>query len=515
MDKACLVLILAACAASAWAQDVRVARWQPQDFEFRSATQHENPFTVSFGARVRGPGGIAFTALGFHDGEGTWKVRLSPTVEGEWQLRTESDDPQLHGHVASLTCVPNANRNVHGGLQVDPNHPRHFVYEDGTRHFLMGYECDWLWALDVEDPELSTMGPFLDKLAAHGFNHVILNAYAHDCGWRRGTTGPDDYGPPPMYAWEGTNEDPDHSRPNLAHWQHYDRVMDALHRRGITAHIMIKVYNKMVNWPAKGGAEDDMYFKWLIARYAAYPNVVWDFSKEAHNEKDLEYKQGRFRLIREHDPYGRPITNHDDNQAYDDGAYDDLLDFRSDQQHGNWHETILRQRQQREWPVVNVEFGYEHGPKGLDDKTYGVVQPPEEVCRRAWEICLAGGYAAYYYTYTAWDVIRPEDTPPGYAYFKRLREFFERTQYWLLEPADDLVSEGYCLANPGAEYVVFLSQAKAFTLKIEGAQRALRANWYHPFSGETADGRQLGNGAAQLTPPAAWGQGPVALWVRA
>jgi hypothetical protein len=500
--------------SAAETKTVEVPRWQPRDFAFPAGVSGRNPFQVGFGAMVTGPDGKTLNLPGFYDGDGTWKIRVSPTVEGQWSLVTKSDVPELNGQRAEITCVRNPNPAVHGGLRVDPPHPHHFVYEDGTRYFLMGYECDWLWALDANDPELKTVNPFLDKLAAHGFNYIILNSYAHDTGWRKGRTGADDYGPPPLYAWEGSNDQPDHTRFNLAYWQRYDRVMDALHRRGITAHILMKVYNKMVKWPAKGSAEDDLFFRWLIARYAAFPNVVWDFSKEAHNEKDLDYKLGRFRFIRENDPYRRLVTNHDDDKANDSGAYDELNDYRADQHHSKWREKILQQRQRRAWPVVNVEFGYEHGLDGPADKTYGVVQPPEEVVRRSWEISLAGGYIAYYYTYTAWDVIRPQDTPPGYGYFKNLRTFFESTRYWELSPADGLVSAGWCLANPGKEYVVFLNKAEPFTLNVAGASGALNAVWYHPLTGQRSDAGALGNGGHRLTPPANWGNGPVALHVR-
>ncbi len=146
-------------------------------------------------------------------------------------------------------------------------------------------------------------------------------------------------------------------------------------------------------------------------------------------------------------------------------------------------------------------------------RLYRVAQSPEEVCRRAWEICLAGGYIAYYYTYTAWDVIRPEDTPPGYEYFKRLYQFFENTGYWLMEPADDLVSEGYCLANLGQEYIVFLNNAKSFTLKLEGLSEPLKAEWYQPFTGVRVEEGLLKNGTSELTPPRTWGDEPVALHV--
>ena len=492
-----------------------VVRWQPADFAFHSTAAHENPFSVGFSATVMGPGGLTFSIPGFHDGEGTWKVRVSPTAEGAWSLVTHSDDPALDGKSAAFTCVAGDNPHVHGGLRVDPDHPRHFVYQDGTRYFAMGYECDWLWALDMGDPALPTINGFLDRLAAEGFNFIILNVYAHDCGWRKGRTGDDDYGPPPMYAWAGSNEHPDHSRLNLAFWQHYDRVIEALWRRGIVAHIMLKVYNKMVRWPAPRSREEELYFRTIGARYAAYCNVVWDFSKEAHNEKDLGYKVEWLRRLAELDPYGRLRTVHDDSAAYDEGAYDEVLDFRSDQQHSRWHETILSQRRMRGWPCVNVEFGYEHGPGGLEDKTYGVVQTPEEVCRRAWEVCLAGGYVAYYYTYTAWDVIRPEDNPPGYRYFRNLREFFERTRYWLLEPADELVSVGYCLADAGREYVVFLNEAGPVEVRLEGVQGELVAEWYQPFTGARASAGKVRAGVVRLTPPADWGAVPVALHVGA
>ena len=510
--------VLTACSLTARAADaasasIQVPRWQPHDFVFRSDAAPDKPFQVQFSAEATGPDGVKFTLPGFYDGDGTWKARLAPTTEGQWSLQTHSSQPGLDRRKVSFVCVANPSPNIHGPLRVDPKNPRHFIFEDGSRYFLLGYECDWLWALDMKDPELKTANRFLDKLAASGFNYLILNVYAHDTSWRKGKTSEDDFGPPPMFAWEGSNEKPDHSRFNLAYWQHYDRIIDALNRRGVIAHVMIKVYNKMVNWPAKESAEEDMYFRWLIARYAAYPNIHWDFSKEANNEKDLDYKTGRVRFLRENDPYRRMITVHDDHATYDHEKYNHCLDYRSDQQHSNWHATLLEHRQQQVWPVVNVEFGYEHGLKGLSDKTYGVVQSPQEVCRRAWEVYMAGGYGVYYYTYTAWDVIRPDDTPPGYAYFKHLRDFFQGTEYWRMEPADGLVSEGYCLAEPGRQYVVFLNNARPFSLKLEGIAAPLKAEWFHPFTGKYHATGTLTTGTARLEPPQDFGTGPVALRV--
>ncbi len=502
-----LIPIALLCCANA--EDV--PRWQPHDFSFTAKDAAANPFMVPFSATAKGPGGVVLNVPGFLDGDGTWKIRVAPTAEGAWSLVTKSDVKELDGKTAEFTCVKNANLKIHGVLRVDKAHPHHFIFEDGTRFFFQGYEYDWLWALDVGKPGVPTVKASLDLIAKHGFNYVILNSYAHDTGWRKGRTADDDYGPPPMYAWEGSNHAPDHSRMNLAYWQHYDRVMTALAERGMQAHMLMKVYNKQVKWPAHGSDEEKLFFRWLVARYAAYPNVIWDFAKEAHNEKDLAYKQGWLKWIRENDAWHHFTTVHDDDKANDSGAYDELTDFRTDQGHNNWHDVIVRQRARRAWPVANVESDYEHGPLGPNDKTYGKAESPEETLRTLWEIQMAGGYTAYYYTYTAWDVVRPLDVPPGYAMMKHFGDFWRATEYWTLDPAGKLVSAGWCLANPGCEYVVFQNEAKPFTLEIAGAKAPLKAEWFNPHTGTRTSAGSLENGTAKLTPPEDWGKAPLIL----
>jgi len=113
-----------------------------------------------------------------------------------------------------------------------------------------------------------------------------------------------------------------------------------------------------------------------------------------------------------------------------------------------------------------------------------------------------------------WDVIRPLDTPPGYAYLKNFRDFFVKTQYWLMQSNDSLVSTGFCLANPGKEYVIYQYQPSTFKLRISGVAKPLKALWYQPLSGKYLDGGILHNGTIELTSPTAFGNGPVVLHVK-
>ena len=88
--------------------------------------------------------------------------------------------------------------------------------------------------------------------------------------------------------------------------------MAYLFEKGIVAHVMIQVQNKHVRWPARRSAEDDLYWRYVVSRYAAFPNVVWDVGKESYNllkeTGSHEYTIDRIRLIRETTATSSPCT---------------------------------------------------------------------------------------------------------------------------------------------------------------------------------------------------------------
>ncbi len=127
---------------------------------------------------------------------------------------------------------------------------------------------------------------------------------------------------------------------------------------------------------------------------------------------------------------------------------------------------------------------------------------------------MAGGYTGYYYTYTAWDVIRPLDVPKGYGYMKNFGDFWRGTNYWQLQPSNQLVSSGRCLVNPGKEYVVYQNKAADFTVEIAGASAPLAARWFNPFTNQFSDAGSFSNGQARFSPPTGWGDAPLVLHLK-
>jgi len=496
-------------------------QWHPVDISLTSTTAHSNPFDVTLSGQFTGPGNTILTVPGFCDGTGSYKIRFAPTKVGTWTYSTTSDDPLLNGLQGSVSCVANTLPTVHGRLGIDPQHPRHFLYEDGSRYFLNGFEIDWLGLMDFGDTTVPKAKSIIDMYSAQGFNQVIMNAYAWDTNWEPGITGPYDFGPPKVFIAGGTNAAPDWTRLNPAFFLNYDHVMDALMKSGVVAHIFLFVNNKKVNWPVENSANETRYIKYLVSRYQAYPNVSWDLDKEAYSYTGTNpqaWFHGRLALIDSTDAYHRLRTMHDSyNPGHGLGNVDynlsanSLLDYYTDQDHANYYSDAVKLGNAANDPYYNAEHSYQIGNDG--GHTYSSINTKLQCLLNTYEIAMAGGYAAYYYTYHAWDVVRYAEVPASLNMYAFYTNFFLSTNWFTLKPSDASIgspSNGHCLANPGVEYIVYSSDGKPVSLTISGASGALHGSWMNIQTGAKTDAGTFSNGKATLSPP---GAQPSVIWL--
>ncbi|MEM9251430.1 MAG: DUF5060 domain-containing protein [Planctomycetota bacterium] len=477
---------------------MNVKQWQVVDLPFDADQPAAQPFDIEFSATFTSDGGDELTVPGFYDGDARWVIRFSPPKTGDWTYTTRSDLASLNGRTGQLTATPSTRPNQHGALGIDPDRPQHFAYEDGTPCMLLAYEADWLFALDYDNPDdVPKTRELLDPLAEHGINHVVTTVYSYDVEWDKDPKLADhpehEYGSlDRIYPFLGTNADPDFANLNVTFFQRFDRIVEIMNELGLTAHLMIYVWNKRVNWPDADSDADNRYFDYIIKRYQAFPNVVWNVSKEALNNPRCSeaYALERIDRVRRLDAYGRLVTVHD-------GGFcernPDAVDFISWQ---NWSSTLytdtLRVLEKfPRLPVFNIEHGgYERSPYVVFTGDY---TDPEVCLRRNWLLHFAGAYSTYYWQAAAWNVVihdpfdQPDDWPrPMYAWYRHLADFFHRFPFAEFSPLPEKNFSGYCMHDGRDTWLYYLPKENEKLSSWRWPDH-LTSQWFNTLTGAYSD----------------------------
>jgi spore germination protein YaaH len=140
--------------------------------------QYDNPYDarqVSLDGLFTAPDGSEWRVPGFWDGDGSWRLRFTPSQEGEWRYALTAQDANGASQPAEGAFQVTAS-DRHGWLQVgswaDPAYsPRYLVYHDGTPFYGVGHADALNILLDGFHLERG-VGLFEDMQAA-GENYVV------------------------------------------------------------------------------------------------------------------------------------------------------------------------------------------------------------------------------------------------------------------------------------------------------------------------------------------------------
>ncbi|MDI1334553.1 MAG: DUF4038 domain-containing protein [Lacunisphaera sp.] len=486
-------------------------QWRPLDIVFSCPPPAKaNPFDVSFQATLTGPDGTQLVIPGFYDGDDRYLVRVTLPAAGEWSLKTASSLAPLEGRSGRIS-VTAAREGRHGPIVVRVDKPRQFAHADGSGYFPIAFEADWLFALDAENPDdIPKTRTLLTQLAANGFNQIILNVFAYDVVWHRDPKlDPQfDYGRPRVFPFGGNNTAPQHGTLAVKFFQRYDRVIAELDRLGLVAHVMIYVWNKQVAWPPADSDDDNRYFDYVVKRYQAFPNLIWDISKEAtgYGHNDNDYITRRIKRLHALAAHQRLVTVHD--HGYCD-AFPEMVDFISVQ---NWKPEIWNVMmnvgtKHPKLPALNIENGgYERGPFRVFDGAY---LNPETLLDRAYLCAFAGAFPSYYWQDAAWSVVihdpgsLPEADRPRLNYYRHMATLVQRAGLSELEPAPKFSNVGFCLSNNRDRFVYYLlPHTSSIYLQLgEARNKPLKSTWFNPLSGEFRDAGQPANAPSQCFYP--------------
>ncbi len=488
--------------AGAIAQSVAtVPRWSVHEIVLTASSAYDRPSEqTGVTAVFSGPGGIKKNVLGFWDGGNTVKIRFTPTTEGRWTYLTQSVDKGLNGQRGGFTCVaPKAGQ--HGFVRRDAQHPYHFVYDDGTHYFMMGQTYYNLLGSEAGRRGYRTA---IDSSRAMGMNKIRM--HVNGSLSEITNSGPTVQGIPGEFGV-----------PNLAHFRHVDSVIRYMDEHQMVADLILLPRREL------GTAEIELrYLDYVLARYAAFPNVIWCLINEwnyAKRPKAFYTRAGEH--MSAHDPWavenGQPrlLSVHQqtriDFQFFGENWLSHAivqLGVRNRQKTSDdewnakgrrgfrfgdeWGRASIRYNWGHNIPVVNDEYGYIGEPKDVSEADT-VALTRQKHRQILWGILTAGGYGSAGDKTAYSGAGKPYfegfwHPTPEYGDIRRLVDFFTKTvpAYWTLSP-DTLSLKNprrtYCLSEPGRQYIVYAADGGNVTL-------TLPAGTYQRIQLDPATGRQ-------------------------
>lgn len=371
----------------------QVERWGVFEVAVKGPAEG-NPFTERiFSGTFRGKNEEKRVA-GFYDGEGVYKLRFMPGFEGEYSYTTEGNFPEAESSGTFTVTAPGEGN--HGPVRVVSE--VHFAYEDCTPYYSMGTTC-YAWAHQPEEVHQKTLAE-LDKGYFNKMRFCVFpKHYIHN------------FKDPVTFPYEGTPVDnsglseetftyqvdfsPNHwdfTRFNPEHFRRIERCILELQERGIEADIIVMHPYDRWGFSAMSREADDLYWKYVIARFAAYRNVWWSLANEYDLmfRKTLEDWEHYADLLCKLDPYDRLRSIHQCIKFYDHSR--PWITHCSLQRQDLYRHVEYTDEYRVKWgkPIVWDEIAYE----GNIDMGWGNISG-QELTRRFWEAGLRGGYAGH------------------------------------------------------------------------------------------------------------------------
>ncbi len=326
---------------------------------------------------------------GFYDGDGIYKIRFMPSQEGQWSYVTNSNVKSLDNKKGSFVCIP-PQKNNHGPVAVEDTF--YFAYADGTPYYPFGTTC-YAWVHQGD----SLAGVTLKTLSKGYFNKIRMCIFPKSYDWN--------HNEPVYYPFKGTPlTNWDFSRLNPAFFRNIERRIKQLDSLGIQADLI--VFHPYDRWgfSRMNRATDDMYIKYIIARFAAYKNVWWCMANEYDfmKEKTLNDWNHYIKLFAEEDKFHHLLSIHNGVKLFD--YSNPLITHACIQSEDTYKAKIYRQRYKK--PIIFDECRYE----GNIPWSWGNLTP-QSMTEKFWRAVTNGGYAGHGETYVTENPVKfPEQS---------------------------------------------------------------------------------------------------------
>lgn len=471
-----------------------------------------NPFTGASltGTFTRTGDARGTTVEGFCDAaDGSrFRIRFLPMKTGDYSYRvTYRQGDFVRHHEGSFRATDGHRRGV---LGVDPAYPWHFLWRGtGEHYYFNGTTAFWLAGWRDERVIQSS----IERLHRLKVNRIRVLLAGHTNTLFGEPVMQGDAWTTALRPWVATDTEDvkqpglDFTRFHIAYWQKFERMIDWARRHDMTMSVIFDISMHKAQ-PAAGSEDERRYFRYAVARLAAYSNVTWDLGDDLNSYRDAAWTHKMGTYLTSIDPYGHLATSHPVGRVAQDRTspwfgFTSIQDWSRAQHELMLDERKVQSRTGRIIPQTNEEYGYE------DHYPHWAPRPPgdsaETLRRVAWDIAMAGAYGTagesarrgteiWPDTGGGWMNGRGDDTMVMLQGYAHIVELFTSFEYWKTEPHDELVSKGaYCLAKPGDIYAAYLPELKRVTIQLEPG--TYTARWFDALSGDFVQAGVVSGGA--------------------
>ena len=494
-----------------------------------------NPFTeVTVEGAFAPKGGKPLAVDGFCDlADGrTFRIRFMPSQPGAYEYTVKYREGGFEKTHQGVFEATEGKRK--GVVRVDPEFPWHFQWEGSKeRYFWNGTTTYWLAGWDDE-----TIRQAIDRLDRLKVTRVraALNGRVQDGrAWFENVFPTDKFSfrLEPWVAKDTANlKQPgfDVTRFNVAFWQKYERLLRQAWTKDMVVSVIFYVDGARPGVDPfgktnMGGADEQRYYRYAVARLGAFANVMWDVANEYRHFREDAWAEKMGAFVKHCDPYDHLTSTHGHGDFH--FRQSPWADFAMYQSWDEWggYDFMLKNRQEQEktgriMPQVNEEYGYEdHYPQGWGENRKAPARSAETRARLAWEIYLAGGYQTTGEradrgtgwgpdTGGGWINGRGDDTMTMLELYGHMYDFFTSVTWWKLLPDTNLVvsvqphpnakdkanKPGRTFAARNAEgdlAAVYVPNGGVVSLRDDLLKDQLKPLWFSPRDGGMKNARAL------------------------
>jgi hypothetical protein len=473
-----LVLLMAPSLVAA----PKVGRWDRFEIAVANPKKYADPYRdVTLEVTFTRPGGGKVEFWGFYDGGETWRIRFLPDRLGVWRYTARFSDGSS-GASGSFTCVASKLLGLPGMISQDETNPLWFGFKGG-RHLLVRsfHVGDRFFAKNWSEAERQA---FLDWAQGQGYNTLSIashylnrNLEGRGKGWET----------PALWPL------------NAAEYQRMERVLDELARRRFIVFPFAGFLGRASNFPREP-KEMELYLRYTIARLGAYWNVMLAvggpepmLNNNAYLTLDEANAAGR--LIRRLDPFDHLLSAHEptgDNRFRDQ----DWMSY-----------VVLQGPKTVDLKKLSAGLLRNHAGKPLYAqetlwagnsvfrRVLGRDLSDDELRKNAYVIHMSA--AAINFADNRGDsssgfsgsLNLADRAQARHDIVKKVWDFFETIQFYRLSPRQGLVTNGFCLAEEGREYLVYLDSGGSVSVKLKPGRYTVR--WIN--ARDTKDARDGGS----------------------